>query len=309
MHHTVEMSVPSAAADDTLRALEKIDGVLSLYIERGVGVKPEGDVITVHSLNRAVDAVLATASEAERHGPIAVVTGGVNSLVATGAQGAIDDDADESPWEEFERTLRHHGRLSVNYLLLMTIGGAIAVAGLLSPPVPQALALAASAVLTPAFEPVGELAVALVRRSGYAIRRAVVSMVVGYGLLAVGGGIAFLVLRALGLASPKTIASSEGMHLVIDPTAADWLVAAGGAVAGLLIITSFREAVLAGALIALALVPAGAVLGMGVAALDAGLALQGLQRLAQDVALVLVLGGLVIIGKDRLIHRGRRPLA
>ncbi|WP_157647698.1 DUF389 domain-containing protein [Actinomycetospora chiangmaiensis] len=309
MHHTVEMSVPSTATDETLRALEKLDGVLSLHVERGVGVKPEGDVITVHALNRSIDAVLATAAEAERHGPIAVVTGGLNSLVATGAQGAIDDDADESPWEEFERTLRHHGRLSVNYLLLMTIGGAIAVAGLLSPPVPQALALAASAVLAPAFEPLGELATALIRRSAYAIRRAVVSVVVGYVLLAVGGGLAFLVLRALGLASPSTIASSEGMHLVVDPTAADWLVAAGGAAAGLIIITSFREAVLAGALIALALVPAGGVLGMGVVARDGGLALQGLQRLGEDVALVVVLGGLVILGKDRLMHRGRRPLA
>jgi hypothetical protein len=309
VHHTVEVSLPSAATDGTLNTLEKLDGVLSLYVERGVGVKPEGDVITVHALNRAVDDVLATVAEAEQYGPIAVVTGGVNSLVATGAQGAIDDDADESPWEEFERTLRHHGRLSVNYVLLMTIGGAMAVAGLLSPPVPQALALAACAILTPAFEPLGELAAALVRRSAYAIRRAVVSVVVGYLLMALGGGLAFLVLRALGLASPKTIASSEGMHLIIDPTAADWLVAAGGAVAGLLIITSFREAVLAGALIALALVPAGGVLGMGIASLDLEMALQGLQRLAQDAALVVVLGGLVIIGKDRFIHRGRRPLA
>lgn len=309
MHHTVEVSLPSAATDGTLNTLEKLDGVLSLYVERGVGVKPEGDVITVHALNRVIDDVLTTVAEAEQYGPVAVVTGSVESMVATGAQSAIDDDADESPWEEFERTLRHHGRLSVNYLLLMTIGGAIAVAGLLSPPVPQALALAACAVLTPAFEPVGELAAALVRRSAYAIRRALVSVLVGYALLAFGGGLAFLVLRALGLASPKTIASSEGMHLVVDPTAADWLVAAGGAAAGLLIITSFREAVLAGALIALALVPAGGVLGMGIASLDPGLALQGLQRLVADVGLVVVLGGLVIIGKDRFIHRGRRPLA
>ncbi|MFC5062583.1 DUF389 domain-containing protein [Actinomycetospora atypica] len=309
MHHTVEVSLPSEATDGTLNTLAKLEGVLSLSVERGAGVKPEGDVITVHALNRAIDDVLATVADAEQYGPIAVATGGVNSLVATGAQGAIDDDADESPWEEFERTLRHHGRLSMNYLLLMTIGGAIAVAGLLSPPVPQALALAASAILTPAFEPVGELAAALVRRSTYAIRRALVSVAVGYTLMAFGGGLAFLVLRALGLASPKTIASSEGMHLIVDPTASDWLVAAGGAVAGLLIITSFREAVLAGALIALALVPAAGVVGMGIVSLDAGLALEGLQRLGADAALVVVLGGLVIIFKDRFFHRGRRPLA
>jgi hypothetical protein len=309
LHHTVEMVLPSEATDETLAELEKIEGVLALSVERDAGIKPPGDVVTVHALNRSIDDVLAAASQAQSHGRIAVATGGISSMVATGAQAAIDDDADETPWEEFERSLRHHGRLSVNYFVLMALGGAIAVAGLLSPPVPQALALASCAVLSPAFEPVAMLGVALVRRSAYAIRRAVVSIVVGYLLMAAGGGLAFVVLRALGLAAPKTLASSEGMHLIIDPTAADWLVAAAGAVAGLVIVTSFREAVLAGALIALALVPAAGVLGMGVVAGDLGLALEGLQRLAGDMALVVVLGGLVVLAKDRFIHHGRRPLA
>lgn len=189
----------------------------------------------------------------------------------------------------------------------MAIGGALAVAGLLSPPVPQALALAAAAVLTPAFEPVAKLAVGLVRRSGYRIRRAAVSVVVGYLVLAAAGGVTFLVLSALGPASPKTVASSEGVHLVVDPTAADWLVGAGGAVAGLLIITSFREAALAGALIALALVPAAALVGAGVAAGDGGLALNGLQRAVVDMALVVVLGGIVVVAKDALYHRRTVP--
>lgn len=309
MHHTIEIVLPSAATDELLKTLDEDDGVLALHVQREASVKPLGDVVTVQALNRSVDAVLATAAHAEEHGPIAVTTSGTESLVATGAQDAIDDDADESPWEEFERTLRHHGRLSINYLVLMTLGGAIAVAGLLSPPVPQALALAASAVLAPAFEPVAILGVALVRRSGYAIRRALVSVVVGYALIAAGGGLSFLVLRALGLASEKTLTSSEGMHMVLDPTAADWLVAAGGAVAGLVIITSFRQAVLAGALIALALVPATGVLGMGVVSGDLNLTLEGLQRTVVDMLLVVVLGGIVVVAKDRLVHKGRRPLA
>ena len=309
MHHTVEMVLPSEATDETLAALEKIEGVLALSVERDSGIKPPGDVVTVHALNRSIDDVLAAASHAQNHGAVAVATAGTASIVATGAQDAIDDDADETPWEEFERSLRHHGRLSVNFLVLMVLGGAISVAGLLSPPVPQALALAACAVLAPAFEPVAMLGVALVRLSAYAVRRAVVSIVVGYVLMAAGGGLAFVVLRALGMASPKTLASSEGMHLIVDPTSADWLVAAAGALAGLVIVTSYREAVLAGALIALALVPAAGVLGMGVVSADLGLVLEGLQRLGGDMALVVVLGGLVVLAKDRLFHRGRRPLA
>jgi uncharacterized membrane protein len=230
-------------------------------------------------------------------------------VISTGAEGAIEDDADESPWEEFERTLRHHGRMSINYFALMALGGAIAVAGLLSPPVPQALALAASAIIAPAFEPVAKLGVALLRGELYRIRRSLVSVLGGYLVLAAGGGIAFLVLRALGLAKPGVLASSEGVHMVVDPTAADWLVGAGGALAGLIIITSFREAVLAGALIALALVPAAGLVGIGVVSGDWALALGGLKRTAADMGLVVVLGGAVVFFKDRFIHHGRRPLA
>jgi hypothetical protein len=309
VHHTIELGVPATATDELLGTLNGLDGVLSLSVERGASIKPPGDMITVHALNRTVDDVLATARRAEEHGPSAVVTSGIDSMVVTGAQRSIEDDADESPWEEFERTLRHHGRVSVNYVVLMALGGAIAVAGLLSPPVPQALALAASAVLAPAFEPVAKLAVALVRRSGYAVGRSIVALLVGYVTLAAAGGVTFLVLRALGLASAKTAATSEGVHMVLDPTAADWLVGAGGALAGLVIITSYRQAVLAGALIALALVPAAALLGAGLAGGDMTLALGGLKRTVADMALVVVLGGAVIVVKDRFLHRGRTPLA
>lgn len=309
MHHQIDVTVPSEGSEDLVRELADHDGVLALTHQSKGSVKPPGDVLTLHVLNRSIDDVLATVERAREHGPIAVATVRTESVIATGLQDAIEDDADESPWEEFERTLRHHGRLSTNYLALMALGGAIAVAGLLSPPVPQALALAASAIIAPAFEPVAKLAVAVLRGSLYRLRRALVSVVVGYLILAAAGGVTFFVLRALGLAKPGVLASSEGVHMVADPTAADWLVGAGGAIAGLVIITSFREAVLAGALIALALVPAAGLVGVGIVAGDVGLTLDGLQRAGVDMALVVVLGGAVVFVKDRLHHRARRPLA
>ncbi|MEJ2889157.1 DUF389 domain-containing protein [Actinomycetospora aeridis] len=309
MHHQIDVTVPSAAADDLVGRLAAHDGVLALTHQRDGSVKPPGDVLSLHVLNRSIDDVLASVEHARQYGPITVATVRTESVVASGVQDAIEDDADESPWEEFERTLRHHGRLSTNYLALMALGGAIAVAGLVSPPVPQALALAASAIVAPAFEPVAKLAVAALRRDLHRIRRALVSVVVGYLVLAAAGGVAFLVLRALGMGRPEMLAKSEGVHMVVDPTAADWLVGAGGALAGLVIITSFREAVLAGALIALALVPAAALVGIGVVGGDWTLALEGLQRTAADMGLVVVLGGAVVLVKDRWHHGRRRPLA
>ena len=309
MHHQIDVTLPADATDEVLGDLEKHDGVLAVTLQRGGSVKPAGDVLSLHVLNRSIDSVLTTVERARDFGPVTVATVRTESVVTTGAQDVIEDDADESPWEEFERTLRHHGRTSVNYFALMALGGAIAVAGLLSPSVPQALALAASAIIAPAFEPVAKFGVALLRGSLYRTRRALVAMLGGYLVLAAAGGVAFLVLRALGLAKPGVLASSEGVHMVVDPTAADWLVGAGGALAGLVIVTSFREAVLAGALIALALVPAAALVGVGVVSGDWALALGGLKRTAADMGLVVVLGGAVVLIKDRFIHHGRRPLA
>jgi hypothetical protein len=63
-------------------------------------------------------------------------------------------------------------QLSQNFLALMASGAVIAMAGLLSGPVPQSLALAAAGIIAPAFEPVAKLAIGLVRGNWYVIRRA-----------------------------------------------------------------------------------------------------------------------------------------
>ncbi len=104
------------------------------------------------------------------------------------------------------------------------------------------------------------------------------------------------------------LAASEGVKTVVDPTAADWLISAGGAAAGLVIFTAFRHAVIAGALIALALVPAAALVGVGLAAGEGIMALEALRRVGLDVLLVVVFGGAVVLLKQRLVHDNRRPL-
>jgi hypothetical protein len=308
MHHTIEIAVPAKATEATLAELKALKGVVQLGVVHGASVKPAGDVVTAQVLNAEVDAVLAVAARARKFGPVSVSTAAVQSIIDEHAARAIDDDVDESPWEEIERGLRHHGRLNPNFLTLMGLGAVIAVAGLVSGPVPQALALAAAGIIAPAFEPVAKLAVGLVRASWYTVRRALIAVVGGYVLLAVVGALAYLVLHALGMASLEALAASEGTKMVLHPTVADWLISAGGAAAGMVIVSAFRQAVIAGALIALALVPATALVGAGLVAGEMAMAAEALWRVALDVLLVLVLGGTVIFLKQRLVHHNRPPL-
>jgi hypothetical protein len=176
------------------------------------------------------------------------------------------------------------------------------------PTLMAALALAAAGIIAPAFEPVAKLAVGLVRGSGYTVRRALIAVGAGYASLAVVGALAYLLLHGLGMASPEALAASEGVKMVTHPTAADWIVSAGGAAAGVVIISAFRRAVIAGALIALALVPGAALVGAGVVAGQMLIALEALRRVGLDVLLVVVLGGAVLFLKQHLIHHNRRPL-
>jgi uncharacterized membrane protein len=126
--------------------------------------------------------------------------------------------------------------------------------------------------------------------------------------MAVAGALVYILLHAVGMASPEALAVSEGVKTVVHPTAADWLISACGAVAGVVIFTAFRHAVIAGALIALALVPATALAGAGLAAGDVVMTLEALKRVLLDAMLVVVLGGVVLVLKQRLVHHNRRPL-
>jgi uncharacterized membrane protein len=72
--------------------------------------------------------------------------------------------------------------------------------------------------------------------------------------------------------------------------------------------TAFRQALIAGALIALALVPATALVGAGLAAGDIVMTLEALRRVLLDAALVVLLGAVVLVFKQRLIHHNRRSM-
>ena len=75
-----------------------------------------------------------------------------------------------------------------------------------------------------------------------------------------------------------------------------------------MIVNAFRHAPLAGVLIALALVPAAALVGTGLAAGEIVMTLEALRRVGLDVLLVVGLGAAVMLLKQRLIHRNRQPL-
>lgn len=307
MHRTIEITIPAGSTPWLTQELEKMEHVIGLSVQRGASIKPPGDVIVVHALNRGVDEVLRCADAARGRGSLSIVTAEVASIIDPQHQDAVDDDVDEAIWEETETGLRHQGRVTTNFLALMALGGAVGAVGLVSEPAPQAVAFVASAVIAPGFEPLAKIPLGLALRNWNVVRRGLVSAGVGYAVLVLGAALMFLVLRLGGAATVGELVGNPEVHHIEDPTLKELLLSACGAVAGIVMVLAFRRSVIAGPLIALILIPAAALIGAALAAGRFGLAYQGLERLFIDAALIVGLGTLVVLFKQATVHR-RSPL-
>jgi hypothetical protein len=72
-------------------------------------------------------------------------------------------------------------------------------------------------------------------------------------------------------------------------------------------LAAYRRSVIAGPLVALTLVPAAALVGMAPVAGSWAVAVEGLERLAIDIGLIVVAGVVVVAVKQAVDHK-RRPM-
>ena len=105
----------------------------------------------------------------------------------------------------------------------------------------------------------------------------------------------------LGLRRATTFFSVSGAPVAVTGSASF------GALAGMTMIVAYRHSVIAGPLIALAIVPAAAMVGVALAAGEPALVYQGAERFILDVVLIVVWGALVVALEQASVHR-RKPM-
>ena len=111
----------------------------------------------------------------------------------------------------------------------------------------------------------------------------------------------------MGEAEVSTFAGSEEVKHLTYLTTADQLLSVCGTLAGAIIMSSFRKSVIAGALIAMVVINAAAMMGIGLASGRYDLAGQGLQRFGFDIVLIFGICVVVFRAKQRFFHQ-RRPV-
>ncbi len=305
MHRSLSIALPPEETDDLVEELQRFgEQVVSISVQRGASVKPPGDVVSVHLLNRVASPVLEVVERRRADGAVSVASAQVDSISDPDHDEALTADIDDAPWDDIRAQLRHHSQLSANFVSLMALGGVIAGCGLIATSATtQAVAFIAAAIVAPAFEPLAKVPLGVVLRQRDVLWRGLRSALLGYAVVAAAGAVTMLALGAAGADMSSRFLTNRQVGELADPPTVNLVISAGGALAGALIITAFRLPLLPGPIAALHLIPAAAMVGMAAALGEGGLAAEALGRLGVDVVFIVIAGLLVFGLKQRLVHR------
>jgi hypothetical protein len=290
-----------------IQDLQQLEGVISLTVARNLSIKPPGDVFTVHALNREVDEVLRFVDSARKYGQISVSTAELTSMVDPEHERKVANDIDEALWEEVETDLRYQGKLTTNYLGLMALGGAVAATGFAAESASQAFSFVAASIIAPGFEPLAAIPIGLALRRWSVVGRGLQSIAGGYLALILAAALTFLALRMSGVVLVEEFTLNTEVRNLAEPGLREILLSACGALAGMVLLLSRRHYLIPGALVALFVIEASALIGVALAAGQPGLMLEGAKRFGLDILLI-VLGGLpIVLLKQAFVHR-RMPM-
>jgi uncharacterized membrane protein len=230
------------------------------------------------------------------------------AVLAPEQQAALAVETSDATWEEMDAFIRKKTQLRSNGLVLMAVAGVLAAIGLAT----NALHLVIAAmVIAPGFEPLVQIALGPIARTGR-WWSGVVGSLEACGMIVAAAAVTGIVLRALGvdpLGSKSAYLATPGVLVTywtrLDATAVIVVAAAG--IAGALLVAIGRETLTAGVMIALALIPSATLAGLGLVTGRLDVVWAGLGRLAIEAVLV-VAASLVVLGWKRLRVQ-RRPMA
>lgn len=310
MPRTVQITLPGEQTEGLLGELARHEGVLSLRVDRGGGVRPPGDIVTLQVLNRHW-ADLLKAFERQgigRADSTSLVTTQLASFCSVEHAAKVTTDSSDSSWEEMEQTLARESHLDISTVLVMFVAGFTAAAGIAS----GALHVIIGAmVIAPGFEPLVRLVLGAVTRSA-AWRRGLVSTAGSYLSLLVGAAAAAGVLKLTGTPLLDGSGAYEN-NMVLAQYWSTFSVASvsvsilAGA-AGAILVIAQRSVLTAGVMIALSLVPAAALVPVAMLAGDFERVGMAALRWIVEVGIVLGTSGAVLLWKRKRDGRSRMLL-
>lgn len=301
MSRTVQVTIPSHETEKLLPKLKDLEGLISLRVQKNGSVKPEGDVLSFELINTAVSDFLKIMEEAEliSDEKVSITTSKLDSIIAPAYSDEILSEPHETSWEEALKGILHDSNMTLNSSCIMFLSGVVAAIGISM----NSLHVVIGAMLiAPGFEPISRLSMGLVAKHKD-WRNAGKDILKGYLLLILGSIAGALIIKLLGreiLGGSSTYLPSE---VLIEYWSTITLVSLTtsimASIAGGLIIMSNKSILTAGVMVALALIPAASLIGMGIVAWDLQIIGKGMLRLLLEIFIVAIFSGFVFLWKKQ----------
>lgn len=304
----VEITVPADQTKVLLSRARQLPDVIGVRVQMGIAVQPPGDVITVVITDKALPVLFQLLDSLKITGGdgCSITTVRPIALLSSSSADAVEGDVSHFISEEINQEINHESSMSYASIAAMAISGWIAVIGIETNTLHVVIG---AMVIAPGFKPISRVALGLVHRTP-SWKPGVIDFLKAYGALISGAVLATLVMRQLGHMPLDTPASYLARDALIrywtQTTAASYLVSVVAGVAGALLIIGQRSVLTAGVMIALSLIPSACIIGMGMAVFDGSLALNGLQRFAVEVLIVMVTSALVFWCNAAFVEKRRR---
>jgi uncharacterized hydrophobic protein (TIGR00271 family) len=288
---------PADRTTDVERLLAEDVAATHTVVFPGVARDPAGDLITCDVAREGASSLIGRLRDLglERDGSIMMeqVDVSLSHSADLAERRAPGFGVDAVVWEAIEHTTAEESRLSVAFLVFMSVATAIAGIGVL---LDQPILIVGAMVVGPEFGPLAAICVGLVRARPALAGRATLALLVGFP---VGMAVTVLTTWLLDLAGlvdkGMLLADRPLTSFIWQPDALSWVVGFLAGIAGMLSLTSAKAGTLTGVLISVTTVPAAAnaavALSYGVGNEAAGSAWQ----LLVNVAAIVVAGVLTLL--------------
>jgi len=302
MPRIIDVTVASEKTVALVKRVRTLENVVSLSLQRNGSLDPPGDILTIATNNEGVRAIFKVLNAFDVLDGGSVTTSEPRSLISRPHQGGLETETNETVWDEMASLLRQDTNFSGNFLMLMALAGAVAAAGLWTNTVHVVVG---AMLIAPGFEPLLRIPFGFIGDPRALATRGLLASLAGYATLALGAALTLWFLRWFDPATSTDLGARSWVQYWSEVTPTGIFVAVIGGVTGAIVITTQSSTLTAGVMIALALIPTMALVGMAGAAGHWPLAVQGLILWAVNVAAVLMASGVAFGLKQLLVHRSK----
>lgn len=267
----------------------------SVVVHHGAALHPPGDVVQCEVGREAVDEIVDSLRDVD-----GAAVWMEDSTLLLDAGGYRSSRQDAVMWAQVADLLDRNSRLSVLYVLVITIAGGIATVGILED---QFLLIIAAMALSPDYFPLVAGCLAIVRRHRQEFLRSLWTLVAGFGAAAVGAWALTRILQVAGAVRVLPGQDNDVELFVARPNWVSVVVACLAGVAGALSVTMSDNRALVGVFVSITTIPAAAGIGVGFAIGSWEDTLGSAAQLAVNLGCLYIVGAAVLVVQRRYWQR------